>query len=146
MYVRAILAIVIWLPLIGVAEDRCPWLNAATAAGILSGAAHATVTSASCEFLRQSSGHEAVLRIEVSPASAPHAQCGSGAVALKAIGNEAAACTYQGKPGLMTEQVVGRVRDQAFLVRMGSNDPSADAKVLREKARSVAEQVAGFLF
>ncbi len=67
-------------------------------------------------------------------------------MALKAIGNEAPACPYQGKQGWIAEQVVGRVRDQAFLVRMGSDDPSADAKVLREKARDVAEQVAGFLF
>ena len=72
-----------------------------------------TVTPDSCEFVRQ----ETSLRIEVRASSAPHAQCGSGAEALKAIGNEAQACTYQAKSGWMAEQVVGRVRDQAFLVR-----------------------------
>jgi hypothetical protein len=146
MRVRAILAIAICLPAMAAAEERCPWLNAATAGGFLGGTVRATVTSTSCEFVRQYSGHEATLRIEAGPVSAPHAQCGSGAVALKAIGNEASACPYQGKQGWIAEQVVGRVRDQAFLVRIGSNDPSADAKVLLEKARSVAEQVAGFLF
>lgn len=149
MHMRAVVvkaAIAVCLPAVAGAEDRCPWLNAATAAGVLGGAVHATVTSGDCEFLRQYSGHEAVLRIEAGPASAPHAQCGSGGVALKGIGNEAAACPYQGKQGWIAEQVVGRVRDQSFLVRMGSDDPSADAKVLREKARGVAEQVAGFLF
>jgi len=128
------------------AEDQCPWLNAATAGGVLGGAVRVTVTPASCEFVRQTAGHEAVLRIEVGAASAPHAQCESHAESLKAIGNEAQACAWHGKDGWIAEQVVGRVRDQAFLVRVSTNDPSAAPKTLSEKARNVAEQVAGFLF
>ena len=62
------------------------------------------------------------------PPDAPHAQCGSGAEQLKAIGNEAQACAYQGKPGWIAEQVVGRVRDQAFLVRISTKDQSAAPK------------------
>ena len=124
------------------AEDRCAWLNAATAAGVLGGEVHMTVTQGSCEFVH----HETSLRIEVGSGSAPHAQCGSGAEPLRAIGNEAQACAYQGKPGWMAEQVVGRVRDQAFLVRISTKDQSAAPKILREKARKVAEQVAGILF
>jgi hypothetical protein len=65
---------------------------------------------------------------------------------VKAVGNEAVACTADEKPGWLAEQVVGRVRDQAFLVRVGSNDRAAAPKDLREKARGVAEQVAGYLF
>jgi len=65
---------------------------------------------------------------------------------MKAIGNQAQACTYQGHSGWMAEQVVGRVRDQAFLVRISTHDASASPKILREKARKVAEQVAGILF
>jgi hypothetical protein len=128
------------------AEDRCPWLNAATAGGVLGGTVHAVVTPASCEFVRQSGGHDIALRIEVGPVSAPHTQCGAKAEPLKAIGNEALACTYEGKESWMGEQVTGRVRDQAFLVRVSTNDKSAASKTLREKARNVAEQVAGFLF
>lgn len=86
------------------------------------------------------------MRIEVGPANAPHAQCGSPAEQLRAIGNEAQACTYQGKPGWIAEQVVGKVRDQAFLVRISTKDQSAAPKILREKARKIAEQVAGILF
>lgn len=86
------------------------------------------------------------MRIEVGPTNAPHAQCASPAEQLSAIGNEARACAYQGKPGWIAEQVVGRVRDQAFLVRISTKDQSAAPKVLREKARKVAEQVAGILF
>jgi len=54
-------------------------------------------------------------------------------VPLKAIGSEALAC--RGEAG---EQVVGRVRDRAFLVRITAND--------REKVRKVAEMVAGSMF
>jgi hypothetical protein len=135
-----ILPLTFCLPVL--AEDRCTWLNAATAAGVLGGAVQMTVTSASCEFVRQ----ETSLRIEVAAANAPHVQCGSGAEQLKAIGNEAQACAYEGKPGWIAEQVVGRVRDQAFLVRISTRDQSAAPKLLREKARKIAEQVAGILF
>jgi len=92
------------------------------------------------------SAREVILRIEVNEASAPHESCGSDAETLKAIGNQAMGCRYEGKPGWSGEQVTGRVRDQAFLVRIVSNDRSATAKTLREKARKVAEQVAGILF
>jgi hypothetical protein len=135
-----ILAIAFCLP--APAEDRCAWLNAATAAGVLGGEVHMTLSQGSCEFVHQ----ETSLRIEVGPANAPHAQCGSPAEQLRAIGNEAQACTYQGKPGWIAEQVVGKVRDQAFLVRISTKDQSAAPKILREKARKIAEQVAGILF
>lgn len=135
-----ILAIVICLP--ALAEVRCTWLNAATAAAVLGGAVQLTITPGSCEFVHQDTS----LRIEVGATNAPHAQCGSPAEQLKAIGNEAQACAYQGKPGWIAEQVVGRVRDQAFLVRISAKDQSAAPKNLREKARKIAEQVAGILF
>ena len=141
-----IAALIISLPAMAAAEERCPWLNAATAGGVLGGAVQVTVTGASCEFISKANGHGASLQIEVTAVSAPHAQCGSDAEPLKAIGNQAVACSYQGKPGWTAEQVVGTVRDQAFVVRLGSNDPSAAAKTLSEKARKVAEQVAGILF
>lgn len=140
------------LPLICAAEDKCPWLNAATAAGVLGGAVKAVVTQTACQFTRQDGSSQSALRIEVEIIAAPSefasraAQCGSGAAPLKAIGNEALACTYAEKNGQKAEQVVGRVRNQAFLVRVSTSDESAAAKDLREKARKVAEQVAGFLF
>jgi len=66
------------------------------------------------------------------------AQCGSDPVALKAIGNEAVACTDE-----HGAKVVSRVRNKIFTIIVASSDPPA---TLREKARSVAEQVAGNLF
>ena len=141
-----------FLSVLFAAEEKCPWLNAATAAGALGGAVKTSVTETFCEFVRREGSSESALRIEVESMAAPGefasraAHCGSGAAALKAIGNEAVACTYADKKELMAEQVVGRVRNQVFLVRVSINNRSVTAGGLREKARKIAEQVAGFLF
>ena len=151
MIERLLLAVIL-LPLLSAADEKCPWLNAATAAGVLGGAVKANVTQTACEFVRRDGSPESILRIEVETLGAPRefasraARCGSGAEALKAIGNEALACTYSGKKGQLGEQVVGRVRNQAFLVRVSTDDHYATAAGLREKARKIAEQVAGSLF
>lgn len=140
------------LPVICTAAERCPWLNAATVAGVLGGTVKVTVTQTSCEFVRLDGSVESSLRIEVETLTTSGefasrvAQCGSGAEPLRAIGNEAVACTYAGKKEQTAEQVVGRVRNQAFLVRVSTSDRSAATKELRENARKVAEQIAGFLF
>jgi hypothetical protein len=64
------------------------------------------------------------------------ARCHSPSEPLKAIGNKAVACSDEG-----AEQVIGRVRNRAFIIRIKT--PGRD---LREKSRKVAEQVAGILF
>jgi len=137
------------------AAAACPWLNAATAGGILGGPAAMTVTpsrtsgDATCSFIRQNGSRTFELRIEVetmrSPAAdfgAYKARCHIASVPLKAIGNEAFACS----DGARAEQVIGRVREHAFVVRISVNDGPAQADTFREKARQVAEQVAGILF
>jgi hypothetical protein len=143
-----------YLPAIGAAAEGCPWLNAATAGGVLGGPVTVTVKrapagdDASCDFVRHAGSLMFELRIEVetmrSPAkdfSSYAARCHSNAVPLKAIGNEALACSDEG-----AEQIVGRVRNRAFVVRLGTNDRSTQPAALREKARQIAEQVAGILF
>jgi hypothetical protein len=58
-------------------------------------------------------------------------------------------CSIQGKGRTSAEMVVGRVRDQAFVVSISSSlqeDPSMTQEMRREKANRVAEQVAGILF
>jgi hypothetical protein len=117
-------------------------LNAATAGGFLGGAVEVTITPTSCDFVRQ----HWQLRIEVHPADAPHVRCESGGEALKGIGNEAQTCAWEGKNGWRGEQVSGRVRDQVFLVRISTDDPTAAAKSVRDKTRNLSEQVAGILF
>jgi hypothetical protein len=138
----------------GEAAEICPWLNAATAGGVLGGPVAMTVTraktgdDATCDFVRHDGSLLLELRIEVETMRSPAkdfasyaARCHSAAVPLKAIGNEALACSDEG-----AEQVVGRVRDRAFLVRIITNDRSSQQTALRDKARKVAEQVAGILF
>jgi hypothetical protein len=163
-------------PMLCRAEESCLWLNAATAGGILGGAVSATVSQANahtpklsanpsvtgyagngmddsdCSFVRQppSAGS---LRIEVRTMSKPArefasytARCGPHAVPLQAIGNEAFACDRKEKSGQLSEQVVGRVRERSFVVRLSMNDASITRSLLREKAQKVAEIVAGNLF
>jgi hypothetical protein len=111
------------------------------------------VDDADCVFVRQPGSIAGELRIEVRTMSEPGkefasyiAHCGAHATPLKAIGNEAGACTLNDKAGQVSEQVVGRVRDRAFIIRLSMNDSSLTQSSLREKARKVAEQVAGNLF
>ncbi len=137
------------------ADETCPWLNAATAGGILGGDVavrmeHLNQEDENCEFTRRAGSAASTLRIEVATTKAPArefaartAQCVSKQVPLRAIGNEAVACSASGETA---EQVVGRVRDRVFVVRIGTTDAAASRDSLREKARMVAEQVAGFLF
>ena len=149
-----LLVLLLALPCFAGAAEICPWLNAATAGGVLGGPVAMTVTraktgdDATCDFVRHDGSLLLELRIEVETMPSPAkdfasyaARCHSAAVPLKAIGNEALACSDEG-----AEQVVGRVRDRAFLVRIITNDRSSQPSVLREKARKVAEQVAGILF
>jgi len=156
--------IALCIPSSSEAKDSCPWINEATASGALDGAVTATVTHpevskdtdvATCIFLHQSGPTGIELRIEVETlggapgAYATYAQrCGADGVPLRAIGNEATICSYEDKKKKkwVSEQVVGRVRDHVFTVRVSSNAGSADRSVLREKARKMAEQLAGFLF
>lgn len=142
---RALLFLV--LPVLGHGAT-CPWLNAATAGGILGGVATPAVTretanrdDAVCTFTHERSQ----LRVEVMTMDTPHteftshsAQCSVNQEPLKAIGNEAVVCGGRG-----SAQVVGRVRTRIFVILLTATGPSEQ---LREKAREVAESVAGNLF
>jgi hypothetical protein len=182
-------AIFLFLPVLCPAVESCPWLNAATAGGVLGGVVTATVSrpntnisnaqtpnakssagptsanptkagyagngvdDADCSFVRQPGSVPSELVIDVRTMSEPAkefaayaARCGAHATSLKAIGNEATACDLNDRVGKSSEQVVGRVRDRAFIVRITTGDSSMTQILLREKARKVAEQVAGNLF
>jgi hypothetical protein len=156
--------IALCIPSRSVAKESCPWINEATASGALEGAVRETVTHpemskdtdvATCVFLHQSGSTGIELRIEVETLSvgpgayaAYAARCGSEGVPLRAIGNEAVMCSHADKnrKKWVSEQVVGRVRDHVFTVRVSSNAASTDRGILREKARKIAEQLAGVLF
>ena len=143
------------------AHTKCPWINEATARGILGGPVTLTVTvndqgAGACDYSRQQAAAVRHLRISVDnmtdiPKQFPAylAQCPPKSPSLRAIGNEAIFCTIQFSPDKYAEKVVSRVRAQAFVVSVSStisDDPSMTQEMRREKANQIAEQVAGILF
>jgi len=141
-----LLAAFLALPCLCQKDQTCPWINAATAAGILGGAVNATLAHPpACEFERQKPPLY-TLRIKVGPRVANTEKCPSNPTRLKAVGNDAIACAEQGKDGQQIESIIGRVRDQDFVIRITTNDSSATPASLLEKARIAAEQVVGNLF
>ena len=139
------------LPLIGHAAENCAWLNAATAGGVLGTAVTLTVTHENanrddmvCNFAGASS-----LRIAVETMETPRneftshaADCVSDPAPLKTIGNEAVVCN----PDKRSAKVIGRVRNRIFTILVSTTNASVTQAALREKARDVAEHVAGNLF
>jgi len=153
------LALSVCAPALCAASENCPWLNAATAAGALKGSVTFTVThpaadktDATCEFVHREGAVLSKLQIEVETMKDPSrefasytAKCGRNATPLRAIGNEALLCSLRSK-SQYSEQVVSRVRERAFLVRVSSNSPGPERTELLDKSQKIAEQVAGFLF
>lgn len=123
------LTLFLLLATLGRAEESCPWLNAATAGGLLDGTVQATYAKGECNFTNTNGD----LTITVSPSTGVLKKP-VGCEALKAIGNEAYLCSTT------TEQVTGRVRDSIFVVRLRSSNKD------RSKLINIAEQVAGSLF
>jgi hypothetical protein len=144
------------------ANPICPWLNAATASGVLRDSATsppATLSDLSatvCNFTYQSATASRAIRITVEQVedakqaiSAYKAQCSAQAKPLLAVGNEAWMCFSDAKGNGNGERVVGRVRDKVFAVVVSTSahdDPLLPREVLEEKTRNVAEAVAGSLF
>jgi hypothetical protein len=128
----------IHLLLLAAGAVSCPVLNTATARGAV-GEVQLTVnrsekdSSYACRF----AGADAELTIEVSTLEnagqfSHFAGTVCQGVPLKAIGNEAILCD---------SVVVGRVRKQAFVIRL-----TTTGKAARSKLPMLAEQVAGNLF
>jgi hypothetical protein len=144
------------------AQTQCPWLNAATAGGVLGGEVEASITNATtlgdatCHFTRKQDSSNLSITIDVHTMSLPSkdfptftAQCGGTLSPLKAIGNEAFQCVPKSTSANGEEQVIGRVRDRAFILTVNANSTkqSAPGKTsLTPETRNLAEQVAGSLF
>jgi hypothetical protein len=144
------------------AANDCPWLNEATAAGILDGNATGLYVAAtpdkpgSCTFTEIASGETHQLIIVVEVAASPHQRmmalehaCTSPSEPLAAIGNEAVHCAAmpRGKPH--GELIIGRVRDQVFTIAITStakNDPVLEPHELAMRSQTAAEEVSGNLF
>lgn len=132
-------------------DETCEWMNAASAAGYLKTAVRASAVKkgegGSCDFSGRRGTETLDLWIEVTMLDAAKTpSCGPGAAPLRGIGNEASVCSYGGESGKVSEQVVGRVRKQAFTVRLSSSGAAAKRGELKEVVCRAAEQVAGNLF
>ena len=154
--------LLIWLPVTAHAKNNCPWINEATASGLLGGDATGDFAEAApgqpavCTFTQQSDGVTRTLRLTVEVAADPEARlkavaqsCGSDALPLKAIGNSATVCSADERKGLLGERVVGRVRDQVFTITFKTTlkgDPTMTRDALKAHIYTAAEQVAGNLF
>jgi hypothetical protein len=158
---KFVLGLILLAPRVCVGQTKCPWIQEATARGILGGPVTATVTAkdsgdGACEFARQEGGvqrHLSVLVITMTDIPKQYstyvAQCESKSTPLKAIGNEAIECSIQTHTNLYAAKVVGRVRERAFVITVASSledDPSMNQEMRREKVHLAAEQVAGILF
>jgi hypothetical protein len=146
----------------GEAKNNCPWMNEATASGLLGGDAVGEFTDvapgkpASCVFTQAGANFTHALRItvQVTPDTHMHFEtaaqaCAKNASPLEAIGNEASMCTLDNRSTGLTQLVVGRVRDQLFTITFNTtlkDDPILTRMSLKERAYTAAEQVAGNLF
>jgi hypothetical protein len=155
------------------ATENCPWLNAATAGGVIGSQVRMSVThppndradqpngapgDATCEFTPQDGAANTSIRIAVHTMQ-DHAKdyaafvsrCGPSPRKLIGVGNEAVACTLEVSAGTVTEQVVARVRDRVFIFswsmpQADANSSKETAQAIQGKLQNTAEQIAGSLF
>ena len=153
---------VIAMPSTCMAKNNCPWINEATASGLLGGNAEGAFTDATprqpadCTFTQQDSGVTRTLRITVEQSNAPRQQmsavgslCGPNSTPVRAIGNEAMMCSLEGHNSLHGTFMAGRARDQVFTITLRTtlkNDPFLTQDALQAKIHIAAEQVSGNLF
>lgn len=164
------------------AQAKCPWLNAATAAGFLGGDVQVAVAApkepvagaksdsstyqadqvrmdrfdVSCEFTRKVDSGSYTLSIAVTTMPEPARefaamlqQCAGATIPIRGVGNEAFQCVRaSGEPANAggQEQVIARVRDRAFLLKIRRAAAAGASAELRNDTRNIAEQVAGSLF
>jgi hypothetical protein len=144
------------------AKNNCPWINEATAGGLLGGEAVGEFTDATpghpavCAFTQTGANFTRMLRITVEVVTDTHARlevatqaCGKDAAPIQAIGNEALLCSLDTHNAGLSEMVVGRVRDQLFTITLSTtakDDLILTRMSLKERAYTASEQVAGNLF
>lgn len=144
------------------AANHCPWINEATVSGLLGGEAAGVNTDANaggvakCEFTQQSESYQRTLRVTVEVTADAQAKleelargCGRDIFALKAIGNDALACTAIDLKSGQGERAIGRVRDRIFTIAIYTsrkNDPILTRETLKVRINTAAELVAGNLF
>jgi hypothetical protein len=164
---RVLVSLAVALGLVGIpgaahASNNCPWINEATVSGILDGAAVGAFSqesgdqSATCNFVYKTAVGTRSLTIHVETVQDAHvrvnslaAGCGQTPELLPAVGNEAYFCTTAHGKGMVTERVVGRVRDQVFTIEIstaGKGDTVLSQEDIKSRISRATEQVSGNLF
>ena len=161
---QGVLAAVLLMSLTSAAHaaNQCPWMNQATASGLLEGEANIEYSKSPagqagiCTFIDREASltRTLTIQVEVSPAAHQRVEefahaCGGQSEPVPAVGNEANLCTSTDRKGMREERIVGRVRDQVFSIVLGTsskNDSARHADMLRMHLLSAAEQVSGGLF
>jgi len=144
------------------AKNDCPWINEATAGGLLGGDAVGDFKTASqgqpavCTFIAKDESATRTLTVSVlqtpdfdAALQSAMRVCASDSTPIQAIGNQASVCMQDNRKGGLGELVVGRVRDQVFTILLGSSlkgDLILTRRELRSRIYTAAEQVAGNLF
>ena len=160
-YLGLLLLLTPW-PAICQMNTGCPWLNVATATGVLRSneqspmAILARGERAACDFNYHDATASRELKITVEQVMDPQhtmsaykALCGPRITPLRGIGNEAVTCAVDRSGKSYGQQVIGVVRDQIFTVTVitsAKHDPAMPRDALKEKSRNISEQVAGALF
>lgn len=123
----------------------CPWLEDATAKGILGGPVTSENGPTTCTFIREEGRTRVEAHIEVRNLAPQgdefarlRARCGKKATPLTGVGTEAYACNAQ--------EIIGRVRDRAFIIRMKAGGKRIPKTTVEQDLRTIAEHVAGSLF
>jgi hypothetical protein len=149
------------LPAVGQAPAACPWINLATASGVLGGEASLSLTTqsptnTSCTFEYKSGDEIRTLSVQVIGMVDPSkeyttykALCDRDATPMRAIGNEALLCPAAGLASGHGLRVVGRVRTNAFILTLSTtakSSPVMTQQAMEGKIGFVAELVSGNLF
>jgi hypothetical protein len=160
--IASLLLGLICIPTFCQAKNNCPWINEATASGLLGGDAVGEFTEASagqpaiCNFIEKDAAVTRTLRITVLVTpdfnaglrSAAQA-CGVDSASIQAIGNQALICAADDRKGALGERIVGRVRDQVFTITLSASlkgDLLLTREALKARIYTAAEQVSGNLF
>jgi hypothetical protein len=159
---RLLVLCALLIPTATCTAENCPWINQATASGLLGADSTAAYTPAAsgqpavCTFTEADSRKPRTLEVRVETVPQARTQfmalastCTGETSPLPAIGNEAVNCAADVHKDKPAERVIGYVRDQLFIITLsssGKQDAALSRHELQMRIATAAEQVAGNLF
>jgi len=141
-------------------QSSCPWINAATAEGVLDSKVDSSVQETrgkdmNCTFKSVETSGTRSLVVEVRDIddrekgyAEAESKCTSAPTPVRGLGNEAFECVAD-HPDSHAMMIIGRVREKLFVVSVimtGRRDRGLTAASLEDKVTIAAGQVVGNLF